>query len=677
MKPTRIHLLAALCAVSFMATVEAQTPRSASRDSIAMRTVARLLQQDYLTEQDLNNDISREALKSFLETLDPLKYYFDQRDIDEFARRQDDLDDLLHDGDALFAHRVFHRYLERLRQRVASAEKWIHAEHDFSVEEWLVTEPEHTTHAAGPEEADDRWRKRIKYDLLNLLADESTEEEARERLEKRYRGYQRRMERIEPDEVVQMFISSVTRSFDPHSTYMGAHQLENFEIHMRLDYQGVGALLVEREGEILIERILPGGPAARDGVLKAGDQIIGVGQGEDTEIVDVIGMRLRDAVRLIRGKSGTKVQLSIIEAKGGAKRVVTCVRGKTVLKEEAAEAEVRERVGADGEAVRVGWITLPSFYGKAGGGSSADSRSATEDLRALLQDFNAQGVAVTVLDLRFNGGGYLNEAVDLAGLFIDTGPVVQVRGYDGQVRVLEDKDEGVAWRGPLVVLTSKLSASASEIVAGAIKDYGRGIVIGDEQSHGKGTVQRVLPLDPPGKPPQLGALKLTTQKFYRINGHSTQLRGIRSDIVLPSITNFVSKGEAEYANALPYDSIDPLNFTRYAGTPDSTIEQVGAASLARRGESDGFDALNRRIAAYRNFREQTRVPLQRAAFDKFRAALEEANQQEPDPEADDQANPDEVTYKREVTSIAADYADALGTGTIARTAGSGTQPKKG
>lgn len=676
MNELRTACSAALATVLLVATVATQTPQSKSRDSLAMRTVARLLTQDYLTEQPLNDTISRRALTSYIESLDPLKYYFDQDDIEEFGAREDDLDNFLRDGDAEFAHRVFERYLTRLEQRGAVADKWLDAKLDFTVEEWLVTDPEHTTYADGSAESDDRWRKRIKYDVLNLLANGSTEEEARDRLRKRYRGFRRRMQRIEPDEVVQIFISAVTRSFDPHSTYMGAHQLETFEIHMRLDYQGVGALLVEREGEILIERILPGGPAARDGVLKKGDQIVGVGDGE--VMVDVIGMRLRDVVRLIRGESGTTVYLDIVAAKGGPRSVVSCVRGKTVLEDEAAEGEIKEHPGPKGEAVKVGWIDLPSFYGRAGSGRTANSRGATRDVKRLLEDFTAKEVDVVVLDLRWNGGGYLTEAVDLAGLFIDTGPVVQVRGYDGRVRVLSDEEAGASWDGPLVVLTSKFSASASEIVAGAIKDYGRGIVVGDEQSHGKGTVQTVLPLDRRGSKPRLGALKLTTQKFYRVNGCSTQRRGVRADVALPSITNAASKGEAEYPSALPYDAIEPLPYPRYEGGDPPMVEQLIVDSEERRSNSDDFAALERRIAAYQSFRDQTRVPLQREAFDKYFAGLEDANEQELGPGAEDgeQNSPEEDSYVSEVMGVAADYAQALGNRSLA-SRGAKVRPKKG
>ena len=678
LKAMRTLLLTGLSALLTVTAVATQTRPSEARDSLAMRTVARLLQQDYLTEQQLDDKISRQALTAYVETLDPLKYYFEKTDLEEFERHGDELDDLLRDGEPFFAHRVYKRYLARLEERVATAEEWLDAEHDFTVEEWLITDPEHATYPDGGDDARDRWRKRIKYDLLTLRANGSTDEEARERLQKRYRGFRRRMQRVEPDEIVQMFISSVTSSFDPHSTYMGAHQLENFEIHMRLDYQGVGALLVEREGEILIERILPGGPAERAGTLKAGDQIVSVAQGDD-EAVDVIGMRLRDVVRQIRGKADTVVQLGIVPAKGGATQIVKCVRGRTELKEEAAEGEVREHKGPDGKTVKVGWIDLPSFYGRVGSGRSADARSATRDLRRLLNDFTKQEVKVVVLDLRWNGGGYLSEAVDVTGLFIDEGPVVQVKGYDGRVRILSDEAKGVAWDGPLVVLTSKLSASASEIVAAAIKDYGRGLVVGDDQSHGKGTVQTVLPLDPPGSKPRLGALKLTTQKFYRINGSSTQLRGVRADVTLPSITNVGSKGEAQFENALPYDSIDPLPYLRYEGVDAPIVEQLLVSSRTRRGGSDEFVALERRIDAYERFRDQTRVPLNEKQFKAFRDELEEADRQEPTPEVaeDEKSNPAEDSYVSEVMGIAVDYARALGERTLASHKAKNGRPKKG
>lgn len=675
MKALRFTALQSFAVLLIATAISAQTLPPQARDSQAMSTVAQLLEEGHLTAHQLDDEISRKALDNFVETLDPLKYYFEQADIEAFKARQNDLDDMLRDGDAKFAQDVFRRYIERIDERMGAVEDWLVAEHDFGVDEWLVTDPDATTYAANAEEARERWRKRVKYDLLNLRADGSSDEDARERLGKRYRGFRHRMHRVEGDEVVQMFISAITSTFDPHSTYMGAHALENFEIHMRLDYQGIGALLVEREAEIVIERILPGGPAEKQGGLAAGDQIVSVGQDEDGEMVDVIGMRLRDAVQMIRGKTGSIVRLGIVPKAGGPMHIQSFTRGKTELVEEAAKSEIRNYEVKDGETLQVGVIDLPSFYGTLGARpGDLEARSATNDTRRILEDFEKKGVDVVVLDLRWNGGGYLSEAVDLTGLFIDKGPVVQVKRIDGAVSVLRDRDEGVAWKGPLVILTSKLSASASEIVAAAIKDYGRGLVVGDDTSHGKGTVQRVLPLDEPRSQPQLGALKLTVQKFYRINGASTQLRGVMADVSLPSLTNAASKGEAEFPNALPFDEISPVPFMRYEDIGPTTVDDLRLASVSRRGAVPEFADLESRIAAYERFREQTRVPLKQERFDAFREELAEADRHQPKPDSDlepaletetEEVADKDDPYMDEVIRIAADYVRLLGEHAIA------------
>jgi carboxyl-terminal processing protease len=461
---------------------------------------------------------------------------------------------------------------------------------------------------------------------------------------------------------------------------------------MRLNYQGIGAHLQDEDGYATVKDIIPGGAAHKDGTLAPGDRIVAVAQGEEGEAVDVVGWRLTDVVKLIRGEDGTVVRLSLLPAGGGEPRVLRIVRARTELTEQAATGELLEHGRrSDGTPFRIGFIDLPSFYGdmEARQSGSTDFRSCTEDVRKLISGFTEQHADTLVLDLRRNGGGLLEEAVSLTGLFIDQGPVVQVKGPDGRARARSDRDPGMAWSGPLVVLTSRFSASASEILAGAIRDYRRGLVIGDSATHGKGTVQTVVDLASVGRsdpyPGNLGALKLTIQQFYRPDGLSTQRIGVAADVVIPSITDAMEEGEAGLPFALGEDRIRPLTHETLAFVEPWMADVLTKASVTRLASVEGFATLSADLALYRSLRERKTVSLNETSYLEIEKQLAKARSHQirslsapsettaateatepPGPEsASGSAERRATPYFQEVLNVTVDYLDLLDDGKLA------------
>ena len=423
------------------------------------------------------------------------------------------------------------------------------------------------------------------------------------------------------NDVLGLFLNAVTTSYDPHTTYLSPKGFEDLEMQLTLNYQGIGALLQERDGYAMVERVLPGGAAERDGKLKAGDRIVSVGQGEDGEMVDIVGMRLTDVVKLIRGEEGSLVRLGVEPEASGQVQIYGLVRARTELRDSAATGEVFE-VGTkpDGSTLSIGVIDLPSFYIDSEGARQGRPgyASSTRDTAKILQEFAEQGVDVAVLDLRFNGGGPLSEAVGVTGLFIDTGPVVQIKQMNGSVLVPRDLQAGMAWDGPLVVMTSKLSASASEIVAGAIVDYRRGLTVGDRATHGKGTVQTIVGLGEP----ENGALKLTVQQFYRPSGLSTQLRGVHADVQIPSLTDGMADDESDLPYAVPFDSIDPVSFRRYRWISPEMKRILREATETRSADSEVFSAIRDDIVLYSELSDRTEVTLNLEKYLQLRETFE-------------------------------------------------------
>jgi carboxyl-terminal processing protease len=451
---------------------------------------------------------------------------------------------------------------------------------------------------------------------------------------------------------------------------MSPNSLENFEILMRLNLEGIGASLMFDDGYTVVKELIPGGAAEKDGRLKVDDRIVGVGQGEDGQIVDTVDMKLSDVVDMIRGKRGTTVRLEVIPAGRAERTIYNIVREKVNLSDSEARGTVLERE-QEGRSYRIGFIDLPSFYMdmEANRRGVHEYKSTARDMTRILAEFREKNVDAVVLDLRRNGGGSLTEAIDVTGLFIDQGPIVQVKDKDDHVQPYDDDQPGTAWDGPLVVLTSKFSASASEIFAGAIQDYERGIIIGDTTTHGKGTVQSLLDL---GRQlfrvtlntPKLGALKITMQQFYRPDGDSTQNRGVPSDIVLPSLTNELKGvGESEFDYALKFDRVEPVDYQRVGMVNKRMVERLSAKSAERRKESDGFKQVQRNIDRYQQQKNRKTINLNEAKFLAERAELNADREEEKELEelshSKHKVFDEKSFYNQEVLHIALDYLELV------------------
>jgi carboxyl-terminal processing protease len=604
-------------------------------DRYVTLNVTTLLRREHLSKHPLDDEISQRALKTFLKQLDPMKLYFTQADIDEFGKKEFELDDLAKKGDVSMAYTIFNRFLERLDQRVKLVDELLEMKHDFTVDEEMISDSKQTVYAKNEDEMRDKWRKRVKFDLLVQKADKTEHDEAVAKLHKRYHSISKRMHQIDHDELLEMYVTAITSSFDPHTTYMSPSSYENFIIMMRLELEGIGASLQFEDGYTKVKELIVGGAAEKDGRLKPEDQIIGVGQGTDGEVADVVDMNLNDVVKLIRGTPGTVVRLKVMPAGQKEPKIYAITRARIELKDKEARAEIiQDGEKSNGRPYKIGVIVLPSFYMDMEGArnGSKDYKSTTRDVQKILNDFTRDGVDGVVLDLRGNGGGSLTEAINCTGLFIDQGPIVQVKDSNGKVQHYDDEDRGVAWDGPLVVLTNKFSASASEILAGAIQDYHRGLVVGDKSTHGKGTVQSLLDLgrqlfrNP--NAPSLGALKITMQQFYRPSGDSTQNRGVVADIELPSLTTYLDVGEADLDFALAFDHIDPAPYSKEHLVDAKLVQELQQRSKQRIAQNQEFQKEIHRIESYRKQKEQKRVSLNEKSFLADRAELNADKEEE-------------------------------------------------
>ena len=557
----------------------------------ASNIATRFLTNYHYKRTRLDDELSSEIFDSYLELLDPAKIYFLAEDIESFERYRTSLDDALRHSDLMPAYDIFNVYTDRVQQRVDYARARVQKPFDFAIDEQYQYDREDEPWVSTPQELDELWRKRVKNDYLRLLLTDKEPDAIVETLTERYDNLERRINELNTEDVFQFFMNAFAQSIEPHTAYLSARNSENFEISMKLSLEGIGALLGRENEYTLISSVVPGGPADQDGRLKAGDRITAVGQGNDGKMVDVIGWRVDDVVDLIRGPKDTVVRLEVLPedvSVSGPTTIIDIVRNEVKLEEQAAQSEIIEVPveGADGNTMKIGVIDLPVFYMDFAGRAQnkPDYRSSTRDVRRLIGELEEQGVAGIIIDLRNNGGGSLLEATTLTGLFIDTGPVVQVRNSSGRISLEEDVDPGMAWEGPLAVLVNRYSASASEIFAAAIQDYGRGVVIG-EPTFGKGTVQSLLDLDDyaPSDKPGMGQLKITMAQFFRVNGGSTQNMGVEPDIRFPSFGDPQEYGERSMDNALPWSSIDPA---RYQASGDLS-QLVAVADDRYQGRIDG------------------------------------------------------------------------------------------
>jgi carboxyl-terminal processing protease len=638
------------------------------------------LEREHFTRRPIDDEIAHRWFGIFLEALDPMKVYFLQSDVDAFMQRRDSLDDLVKRGDVSFAYEVYNRFLERVDARLPLIEKLLSTPQDFTKQESIIIDRDDTKWSANEAEAEDNWRKRIKYDLLVQKMEKTPPEEAKEKLLRRYKSFAKRMHQMTADELLETYLSSLTSSLDPHTSFMSPGTLENFEIGMRLQLDGIGASLKGEDGYTTVAELVPGGAADKDGRLQKKDRVVGVGQGADGEIVDVVDMNLNEVVKLIRGKRGTVVRLKVIPVGQTAPKIYDITRAKIELKDSEARGEViEEGRKADGTPFRIGVINLPSFYMDMAGArqGQAEYKSSTRDCKRLLEEFKQKGVDCVVLDLRNNGGGSLPESISLTGLFIDTGPVVQIKDADKRVQQYDDVDPGVSWDGPLVVLINKFSASASEIVAGAIQDYHRGLVVGDKASHGKGTVQSLLDLGRQlfqrlPNAPSLGAIKITMQQFYRPGGLSTQLEGVKSDVELPSITTHLPVGESDLDHAIAFDKVPAATFRQAGKVTDDMLKVLRDRSVNRTTGSDDFRKVEKDIAQYQKRKSEKTISLVETEFSRQWNEGKAAEDEEK--KIEESADPKRPVVKRdfyfnEAMSVTVDYLNMLagGAAALART----------
>ncbi len=655
-----------LSGASFRASADPVGPEAI--DTQITKLVSFYLQEQHLSKHKLDDEISKRFLEMFLKTLDPMKVYFLQTDVNKFEAQRLLLDDQIRKGDIQFAYDVFQVFLNRIDERVAWAEEFVDVEHDFTVDEQILRDPDAAEYAKDEAEARERWRKRIKFDLLRLRVDdeEMTEEKQKEKVRRRYVSFAKRMHQTDRDELLEMYLTAMTMSFDPHTSYMSPSSYKNFEIQMRLELDGIGAELRSIDGYTVVNKIIPEGAADKEGSLKAQDRIIGVGQDVDGEFEDVVDMKLGEVVKRIRGKRGTIVRLEVTDEDGLDRRVINITRDKIELKDSEAQYDIFPHgTKPSGESFQIGVIELPSFYLDMDGARRGDPdyRSTTRDVRKILERFNEEDVDAVILDLRRNGGGSLQEAINLTGLFIEGGPVVQVKGPDGYVQAYEDNDTSILWKGPLVVMTSKFSASASEILAGAIQDYGRGLIIGDHATHGKGTVQSLMDLGLQlfrgmRNPPAYGALKITMQQFYRPSGESTQNRGVVADVELPSLTTHYDVGEADLDYAVAFDQVEPAKHKDYGQVNDAICRQLQILSGKRLEKSEDFQRVQRNIGLYLGQKDRTYITLNE---EKFRAELDELDADKEEREAledvvdGNESGIEREMYLDEVIAITVDY----------------------
>ncbi len=609
----------------------------------------------------LDDAMSAEIHRRYLEALDGQKLFFTRADIDRF-----DAFRLGHD-DAIKAQRlepafdIFATYRQRVADRVAYARELLKQPFDFSTDETWQYDREDVAWAASRTELDEAWRKYVKNDALRLRLAGRSQEDIRKTLDKRYANMGERVQELRGDDVFETFMNAYAGSIDPHTSYMAPRSAENFNMQMRLSLDGIGAVLQRQDEFVVVRTIVPGGPAALGGKLKVGDRVVAVGQG-DGPMVDVVGWRVDDVVDLIRGRKGTKVRLDVLPADSGVDakpQQVAIVRDTVKLEQQAAQKRIID-VGDR----RIGVVELPTFYldFEARRRGDKTARSATADVARLLEELRAEKVDGVVVDLRDNGGGSLLEAVELTGLFIDTGPVVQVRETGGRVSVEGDDASGVAWDGPLAVLVNRSSASASEIFAAAIQDYGRGLIIG-EPTFGKGTVQNLIDLDrlPRKDDVKFGQVKLTVAQFFRVEGGTTQHAGVVPDLAFPVSLDASEFGESMFDNALPATRINRAPHGSL-GNFSALRPQLEIAHKERAAADPEFRWWAEDVATFRAERAKKSVSLnegvRRAERDRLEAERQkrEAERKAAGRTADALARADDglADYERSVAQQAAD-----------------------
>lgn len=599
----------------------------------------RLLEEVQYNHGSVHESDYGEVVPDYMKQLDNQHLFFLDSDRRAFMAKYDAKTvyaNLAYLGNIDAAYDIYNAYMARLRDRV----HWILGQLDSGVDltanDSFSVDRSKSNWPSTPQEADEIWSKRLRFELIAEMLDKKTPQQAKDELRKRYEHMVKNMAQTTTDDLAETYLTTVTELYDPHSNYFSADDYEDFSIQMKLHLVGIGAILQAKDDYCTVKELIPGGPADLSHQIKPDDKIVSVAQ-DGEEPVDIIGMRLRDIVNLIRGKKGTRVHLLVERAGLQGHKDVVIVRDDVKLNSARAHGGVFQVPDPSGKAVPIGVISLPEFYGPADDPELArENTSASKDVAKLIVEMKEAGVKGIVLDLRNNGGGFLTEAVNVAGLFIPPhGPVVQVRDSDGGVQVNQDDDSGVLWDGPLAVLENRLSASASEIVAGALQNYGRAIIIGDTSTHGKGTVQTVLEMKNINRALQYstvktGAAKITVQKFYLPNGSSTQLEGVKADIALPSIDDYLPIGESSLPHALIWDRIPSTLFDGHPLDP-KVVDALRQDSLERQHTLEEFAYLRRNVDWFKNKEEQKLISLNLADRQKQKA-LDDAFKKEMDAE---------------------------------------------
>ena len=622
MKHINIFLLSIFVALA-SCSFTTKTFDNPDKDKLLMQLITYLLEQGHFQPKDFNDEFSEEVYTRFLKTIDPYKHYFYTSDIKEFESYKTELDDQIKNYDVQFFNLVYNRLVQRIEESKAVYTQILEQPFNYDLDEKYQSNPDELDFVSSKKEMTDRWRKQLKFNTLtnyhDLLSDNETEEtetkktiselekDARESTLKNLQEVSVYFEDMTRSDWLSMYINAISETFDPHTYYFAPQAKDRFDAEMSGKYEGIGARLQKKMDKISITELISGGSAWRQNKLQVGDIILKVRQEDEEEAVSVVGMRLSDAVKLIKGPKGTNVVLTLKRVDGTIEDLMI-PRDEIELEETYAKSSIVQK-----EDYKFGIINLPKFYIDF---EDVNSRNATSDVKREIERLKAEGMEGLVLDLRNNGGGSLKTAVDIGGLFIKEGPIVQVRSTGEDRQVLRDKDASITWDGPLFILVNEFSASASEILAAAMQDYKRAIVIGSKQTYGKGTVQNVIDLNRMirnNTNGDMGAFKFTTQKYYRINGGSTQLEGVKSDVVLPNRYSYVDMGEKDQDNPLPWDEIQPASYDIWESSID--YEMTVKRSKERMGNSEEIKLIDENAQWIKKVRSKDLFSLKYADYD--------------------------------------------------------------
>ena len=616
-----------LTTLSFSSIGVENTTLSPTVDHLrATKIITDFLGRYHYRKVNLNDEFSVTIFNNFLDSLDSSKSYFLATDIARFDKYRYTLDDALKANNLLPAYSIFSTYQKRVVERIEYALLLIGKDFDFSMDETFVIERERAKWPITIEQQNDLWRKRIKNDVLSLLLADKEKEEIKKTLTKRYSSVLKRTQQLDENDIFQLYINSYATAIDPHTSYLSPRSFDNFEIRMSLSLEGIGALLRSDGDNTVVQRIIPGGPADLGDLLHAKDKIIGISQQNEKDFTDVVGWRLEEVVELIRGPKDTIVKMQILpgsKGDGAAVEEISITRNKIKLEEQAATKDVL-KIPHDNKIEKIGIVTIPTFYldFNAFQNGDDDYRSTTRDVHKLLGELLEENIDSLVLDLRSNGGGSLIEATQLTGLFIDKGPIVQVRDSSGHIEIHKDKDANISYNGPMVVLVDRFSASASEIVASALQDYGRAVIVG-ETTFGKGSVQQLVDLNRFGRKndANLGQLKATIAQYYRINGESTQHRGVEPDIPFEASYDKSEQGERSLANALPWTKISPTQFNN-RHISKQIVENLKKQHVERTKDDEKYQSLIKLYNLNESLQKQTELSLNQSKREKTFSQLE-------------------------------------------------------